>query len=146
MALDVLAGPGCAAVKADAISDLARGRDDFTVLDVTSLYRSIGGTAVSPSSDPGLYRTASYLLATAVRFARQQGLDGVVTVSNGDRTRLRELVAEAGGRLLVTDPGRSEVCRLLRRVVPEDARREVCEQGLDRWYRHYQPEPGDVQL
>ena len=146
MPIDVLAGPGCAEVKAEEISDLARGRDGFTVFDATAFYRALGGTAVSPASDPGVYRTASYALAAAVRFARQNGIDGVVTTSNGDRSRIADLVQAAGGRVLLTDPGRAEVCRRLRLVVPEDARRKVCEQGLDRWYRRYRPLPGDVQL
>ena len=146
MALDVLAGPGCAAVKAQTIATLKRGRDGFLELDRTAMYRALGGTATSPASDPELYRVASYMLSAAVRFAREKGLDGVVTTSNGSRSRLNALVSEAGGRLLVTAPSRAEVCRRLRRVVPEAARREVCEEGLDRWYGAYQPEPGDVQL
>lgn len=146
MSLDVLAGPGCAAVKTGVIARLARGRDGFTVLDVTAMYRAMGGEAVSPSDDPELFRLASYLLAVAVRRAREQGVDGVVTTSNGSRSRIAELAEQAGGRVLITDPGRAEVCRRLRRVVPEAARREVCEQGLDRWYGVYQPDPGDVQL
>ena len=93
------------------------------------MYRALGGTATSPASDPELYRVASYILATAVRFARDQGLDGVVTTSGGNRSRLNALVNQAGGRLLVTAPSRAEVCRRLRKVVPEKARREVCEAG-----------------
>ena len=90
---------------------------------------------------------AQYLAKTAVRFAREKGIDGVVVTSNGSRAKLDELVEQAGGRLLVADRGRAEVCRRLRQFLPNDATRvQVCEAGLDRWFRRYQPAPGDVQL
>ena len=146
MALDVLAGPGCGAVKATTIAKLARDKDGFTVLDRTAMYQALGGTAASPASDPDLYRLAGYVLSAAVRRAREADLDGVLVTSSGSRSRLAALAQQSGGRILVDDPGRAEVCRRLRKVVPAALRREVCERGLDRWYGAYVPDPDDVQL
>ena len=146
MPIDVLAGPGCAEIKLDEIDELAAGRESFVVIDVTRVYRALGGEAVSPASDPVTFSLAQYLTGTALRQATRQRMDGVVTTSTGSRARIQALAEISGGRVLVVDRGRAETCRRLRRAVPQADRRDVCEDGLSRWYDQYQPEPGDIQL
>ena len=141
MALNVLVSPGCAEISADYL-DRALGPDDV-VIDAGQIFKALTGSSAVPSSRPAALALALGLRTTAIRFAREKNVNGLVRTGNGDRAAIRRLQAEAGGSVRVLQIEREEACRRVRSLVSTEDRRAVCTEGLSRFYDRYVPDPED---
>ena len=134
MALTVLQSPGCADLIADdlqAISD--RGG---VVIDTGRIAESLGWNPTDPDRNNELLRVARGMRTTAIKVARDRGLDGVVRTSNTNPAALAKLTAQTGGTIRVIPMTRAEACRRIRKLFPNNRDRQaMCEEGLDRYYR-----------
>lgn len=146
MPLDVLAGPGCAPAGKAQYFEKHRQSENDVLIDTGEIYRALAGRDDVPSRNPGILRMARSLRTLAIRFARRDGVNGLVTTSSGDRATLTRLAEETGGQVLVLDPGRNVMCRRISKLVPTSERRELCTLGLARWYDRYTPAPTDVEV
>ena len=141
MALHVLVSPGCGAVSRDYI-DRALGPDDV-LIDAGAIFQALTGSSAIPSTRPAALALALGLRTTAIRFAREKNLSGLVRTGNGARASIERLQAEAGGSVRVLSIGRDEACRRVRSIVSTEDRRSACTAGLDRFYDRYVPDPED---
>ena len=141
MALDVLVSPGCRAV-ADDYLDRSLGPDDV-LIDTGAIFTALTGSTAIPSSRPAVLALAVGLRTTAIRFARENGLNGIVRTGNGSRASITKLQLEAGGSVKVLQLDRDEACKRIRGLVTGADRVGACEIGLDRFYNRYAAEDAD---
>ena len=70
----------------------------------------------------------------AITAALEDGISGVVRTSN-PRSGQRLLAATGATKVEVIHLTRSEACRRIRKIYPNDRDRQLlCEQGLDRYF------------
>ena len=141
MALDVLVSPGCRGV-ADDYLDRSLGPDDV-LIDTGAIFTALTGSSGIPSSRPAVLALAVGLRTTAIRFARENNLNGIVRTGNGSRSGITKLQLEAGGSVKVLQLDRDEVCKRIQALVTGADRVAACETGLDRFYGRYVPEDTD---
>ena len=147
MPLRVLAGPGCDAVgKNDYLDDVLEDGD--VVISVGRIFESLTGSSGVPSDNPPVLRLAVGLRTIAIRSAREKELSGWILTSNGSRSHLDRLAAEAGADgvtiLKITE---GEACGRVGRIVKGGARRAACEEGIrKRWFARYQPSESDREV
>ena len=141
MPLNVLVSPGCAAVSDDYL-DRVRGAGGI-VIDAGEIFKALTGSAEIPSGNVPALRLALGLRTTAIRFARENDLAGVVRTGDGSRTAIRRLQAEAGGGVQVLHLDREVACRRVESLIASKDRQAACKQGLDRFYTRYVPDPED---
>ena len=135
MALKILRGPAGAGKSQEIPPGTVRA--DLTAIwaAVTGAERDADGRyPIREDGDPAL-ALAAYLKLTIVRYAKREGLNGVVTTSSSSPEaveRLREAGATAG--VETVDPGEAVVRRRLadRRTGRLHA---ACERAVSRWYR-----------
>ena len=141
MPLDVLVSPGCLGVADDFLD---RARPDV-IIDAGSIYAALTGSSEIPSTRPDVLRMALGLRTVAIRFARENNLDGLVRTGNADRAAIRRLqeLAGPGAQVKVLQLPRQEACKRIESLVQGAYRRAACTAGLDRFYRRYQPDAGD---
>ena len=120
---------------------IARRRQPGDVLiDFTSIWAAMdrrpagpprpGGNPVPRRRTPRPLPMVSYLMATAVRYAVDNGLSGYVTTSQ--RSKVAELERQTGQRAAIIDPG-ADVVR--ERLLEETGELPPCAvQGMARWY------------
>ena len=81
----------------------------------------------------GILRVAAGMRTTAIKIARENGIDGVVRT--GSPRNAARLVAQTGGTLRTIEVTRAQACKRIRRLFPGDRERQaLCEIGLDRFY------------
>lgn len=141
MALDVLVSPGCRAV-ADDYLDRSLGPDDV-LIDTGAIFEALSGSTGIPSSRPAVLALAVGLRTTAIRFARENNLNGIVRTGNGSRASITKLQLEAGGSVKVLQLDREEACKRVRAIVTGADRVAACETGLARFYGRYVPSDTD---
>ena len=143
MALTIVAGPGCDALKDDYLEDELEEGD--VVISVGRMFQALTGDASVPSSNPPALRAALALRSTAITMAREKGLNGYVLTSNGNRKdldALREVTGAAEVRVLAYTE--AQACAKIRALVPAGERREACELGVrNRWFGPYVAAPTD---
>ena len=131
MALRVVQSPGCRRIYSD--EELGLGDNDI-LIDSGSIAESLGYDPTDPTANRGLLRVAGRLRGLAITAALEDGLDGVVRTSN-KRSGQRLLAATGASKVEVIALSRSEACRRIRRIYPNDRDRQLlCEQGLDRYF------------
>ena len=118
---------------------IARRRQPGDVLiDFTSIWAAMTGAQRDPATgrypvrddDAPSLPMVSYLMATAVRYAVDNGLSGYVTTSQ--RSKVAELERQTGQRAAIIDPG-ADVVR--ERLLEETGELPPCAvQGMARWY------------
>ena len=135
MALTVLQSPGCADLIADDLQEIVdRGG---VVIDTGRIAESLGWNPTDPDRNMDLLRVALGMRTTAIKIARDRGLDGVVRTSNTNPAALAKLTAQTGGTVRVIPMTRAEACRRIRKLFPNNRDRQaMCEEGLDRYYRN----------
>ena len=142
MALKVLVSPGCAEVSSDYL-DRALGEDDI-LIDTGHIFKALTGSSAVPSSRPAALRLAVGLRTTAIRFAKENNVNGIIRTGDGRRASIERLQQEAGGATVqVLNIDRDEACRRVRSIVSNEDRRAACTEGLDRFYDRYVPDPED---
>ena len=146
MAIHVVSGPGCDSVGKLDYVERVRQPGDVTI-SVGAIYESLVRDGSVPSSNSAALRMALYLRTTAIRQARSRELSGYVLTSNGARSDLDRLAAEAGGELRVLQMTEAQACARVAKLVPAGARRDACGEGVRRrWFGRYQQAPGDVEV
>ena len=143
MGLQLLAGPGCDDAKELELDELLEPGD--VVISAGRMVESLVGPTAVPSTKPEVLRAALALRATAIRLAREKGLNGVVITSNGSRQDLEKLRNLAGAEeIRIVAITENQACARIRKLVPAGDRREACEQGVrGRWFARYVAAPGD---
>ena len=141
MALDVLVSPGCADVS-DEYLDRALGPSDV-LIDVGEIFRAVTRSDAIPNTRPEALRLASALQITAIRFARENNLNGIVRTGNAARPNIDKLQTASGGGVKVLQLDRETACQRIRALVRSDARAAACEAGLTRFFDRYHPLPTD---
>ena len=138
MPLRVIQSPGCV----DVLSDDELGLNPGDILiDSGRIAASLGYDPIAENPNKALLKVASRLRGLAIKAAREDGLDGVVRTSNPlGGTRL--LAVTGATRVEVVNLSRSEACRRIRKLLPNNRDRQaVCEKGLDRYYRNVDRTP-----
>ena len=132
MALRVVQAPGCRAIYSD--SDLGVRPGDI-VIDTGSIAASLGYDPLSPTAaNKGLLKVASRLRGLAIKAAVEDGISGVVRTSN-TKNGQRLLGVTGALKVEVIALTRSEACRRIRKLLPNDRdRAAACELGLDRYF------------
>ena len=131
MPLRVVQSPGCRRIYSD--EELGLGQDDI-VIDTGSIAESLGYVPTDPNRNTALLRVASRLRGLAITAALEDGISGVVRTSN-PRSGQRLLAATGASKVEVIALTRSEACKRIRRLYPNDRdRAALCEIGLDRYY------------
>ena len=82
------------------------------VIDAGRIAQSLGWNPTDPDRNMGLLKVAVGMRTTAIKIARDEGIDGVVRT--GSPRNAARLVAQTGGNLRVIDVSRG-------RSVPEDS-------------------------
>ena len=131
--LDVIQSPGCADLIADDLQEIVDGGG--VVIDTGRIAESLGWDPTDPNRNQEILRVAVGMRTTAIKVARDRGLDGVVRTSNTNPGALARLTAQAGGTIRVIPMTRAEACRRIRKLFPNNRDRQaMCEEGLDRYY------------
>ena len=134
MALMVLQSPGCADLIANDLQEIVDAGG--VVIDTGRIAESLGWNPTDPDRNNELLRVALGMRTTAIKIARDRGLDGVVRTSNTNPAALAKLTAQTGGTIRVIPMTRAEACRRIRKLFPNNRDRQaMCEEGLDRYYR-----------
>ena len=147
MPLHVIGGPGCDSVGKDSYLEDALEEGDV-VISVGRIFKALTGSSGVPSDNPPALRLALGLRAVAIRSAREKELNGFVLTSNGSRSHLDRLVAEAGAdRLTVLKMTEAQACARVGQLVQGAARRAACTEGIRaRWFARYQPSESDREV
>ena len=137
----MLVSPGCLGVADDYID---RARPDV-IIDAGSIYAALTGSTEIPSTRPDVLRMALGLRTVAIRFARENNLDGLIHTGNGARSAISSLQEQAGpgAKVKVLQISWEEACRRVESLVQGAYRRAACTAGLDRFFRRYQPDAND---
>ena len=131
MALRVVQAPGCRDIYSDA--DLGISPGDI-VIDTGSIAAALGYDPLSPTANKALLRVASRLRGLAIKAAVEDGISGVVRTSN-TKNGQRLLGVTGASKVEVIALTRSEACRRIRKLLPNDRdRAAACELGLDRYF------------
>ena len=147
MPLRLLAGPGCDAVgKDDYLEDALEDGD--VVISVGRIFKALTGSSGIPSDNTPALRLALGLRSVAIRSAREKELNGWILTSNGSRTHLDRLAAEAGAdRVTVLKLTEAQACARVGRLVQGAERRAACVLGIRaRWFARYQPTASDHEV
>ena len=133
MALTVWQSPGCADLIADDLQEIVdRGG---VVIDTGRIAESLGWNPTDPDRNMDLLRVAVGMRTTAIKIARERGLDGVVRTSTTNPSAVARLTAQTGGTVRTIAMTRAEACRRIRKLFPNSRDRQaMCEEGLDRFY------------
>ena len=133
MALTVWQSPGCADLIADDLQEIVdRGG---VVIDTGRIAESLGWNPTDPDRNMDLLRVALGMRTTAIKIARDRGLDGVVRTSTTNPSAVARLTAQTGGAVRTIAMTRAEACRRIRKLFPNNRDRQaMCEEGLDRYY------------
>ncbi len=133
MALTVWQSPGCADLIADDLQEIVdRGG---VVIDTGRIAESLGWNPTDPDRNMELLRVALGMRTTAIKIARDRGLDGVVRTSTTNPSAVARLTAQTGGAVRTIAMTRAEACRRIRKIFPNNRDRQaMCEEGLDRYY------------
>ena len=133
MALTVWQSPGCADLIADDLQEIVdRGG---VVIDTGRIAESLGWNPTDPDRNMDLLRVALGMRTTAIKIARDRGLDGVVRTSTTNPSAVARLTAQTGGAVRTIAMTRAEACRRIRKIFPNNRDRQaMCEEGLDRYY------------
>ena len=133
MALTVWQSPGCADLIADDLQEIVdRGG---VVIDTGRIAESLGWNPTDPDRNMDLLRVALGMRTTAIKIARDRGLDGVVRTSTTNPAAVARLTAQTGGTVRTIAMTRAEACRRIRTLFPNSRDRQaMCEEGLDRFY------------
>lgn len=133
MALNVIQSPGCADLIADDLQEIMDGGG--VVIDAGRIAESLGWNPTDPNRNMDLLRVAVGMRTTAIKIARERGLDGVVRTSTTNPAAVARLTAQTGGTVRTIALTRAEACRRIRAIFPNDRDRQaMCEEGLDRYY------------
>ena len=133
MALTVWQSPGCADLIADDLQEIVDGGG--VVIDSGRIAESLGWNPTDPDRNMDLLRVALGMRTTAIKIARERGLDGVVRTSTTNPAAVARLTAQTGGTVRTIAMTRAEACRRIRKIFPNNRdRRAMCEEGLDRYY------------
>ena len=116
MALNVWQSPGCADLIASDLDEIVEAGG--VVIDAGRIAQSLGWSPTDSNRNMALLRVAVGVRTTAIKIAREQGLDGVVRT--GSPRNAARLVAQTGGSLRVIDISRAEACRRIRRLFPNN--------------------------
>ena len=128
----MIQSPGCADLIADDLDEIVESGG--VVIDAGRIAQSLGWNPTDPDRNMGLLRVAVGMRTTAIKIARDEGIDGVVRT--GSPRNAARLVAQTGGNLRVVEVSRAEACRRIRKLFPNNRDRQaLCELGLDRYYR-----------
>ena len=131
MPLRVVQSPGCKRLYSDSELGL---RDDDILIDTGLIAESLGYVPTDPNRNAALLRVAARMRGVAITAALEDGLDGVVRTSN-PRSGQRLLAATGATKVEVIALTRSEACKRIRRLYPNDRdRAALCEIGLDRYF------------
>ena len=143
MALAIVSGPGCDALKDEYVESVRQEGD--VVISAGRLFKVLTGDAGVPSSNPGALRAALAARTAAINVAREQGVNGFVLTSNGSRADLDKLRGLAGAsEVRVLQFTEAQACAKIRALVPAGERREACELGVrNRWFGRYVAAPSD---
>ena len=133
MSLTVWQSPGCADLIADDLQEIVdRGG---VVIDTGRIAESLGWNPTDPDRNMDLLRVALGMRTTAIKIARDRGLDGVVRTSTTNPSAVARLTAQTGGAVRTIAMTRAEACRRIRKLFPNSRDRQaMCEEGLDRFY------------
>ena len=147
MPLQVLASPGCDGVAKDEYLEDALEEGDV-VISVGRIFKALTGSDGIPSEHPAALRLALGLRSVAIRSAREKELNGFVLTSNGSRSHLDRLAAEAGAeRVTVLKMTEAQACARVGQLVQGAARRAACTEGIRaRWFARYQPNASDREV
>ena len=133
MALTVWQSPGCADLIADDLQEIVDGGG--VVIDAGRIAESLGWNPTDPDRNLDLLRVALGMRTTAIKIARERGLDGVVRTSTTNPASVARLTAQTGGTVRTIAMTRAEACRRIRKLFPNNRDRQaMCEEGLDRYY------------
>ena len=133
MALTVWQSPGCADLIADDLQEIVDGGG--VVIDSGRIAESLGWNQTDPDRNMDLLRVALGMRTTAIKIARDRGLDGVVRTSTTNPAAVARLTAQTGGTVRTIAMTRAEACRRIRKLFPNSRDRQaMCEEGLDRYY------------
>ena len=133
MALNVIQSPGCADLIADDLQEIVDGGG--VVIDTGRIAESLGWNPTDPDRNMDLLRVAVGMRTTAIKIARERGLDGVVRTSTTNPAAVARLTAQTGGTVRTIALTRAEACRRIRAIFPNNRDRQaMCEEGLDRYY------------
>ena len=133
MALTVWQSPGCADLIADDLQEIVDGGG--VVIDSGRIAESLGWNPTDPDRNMDLLRVALGMRTTAIKIARERGLDGVVRTSTTTPAAVARLTAQTGGTVRTIAMTRAEACRRIRKIFPNNRDRQaMCEEGLDRYY------------
>ena len=133
MALRIVQSPGCSDVLTEDELGLQPGE---ILIDTGRISESIGYNPADPGANRALLRVAARMRSLAITAATDTGVDGIIRTSNtvpAKVERLRELAGGASVRRV--EISREEACKRIALLVPNDAaRRQACEEGLDRYF------------
>ena len=131
MPIDLLIGP--AGGGKDAAASGALATDTELLIDLSRLATAVYPHRAGEVRTPAQLAFLRRLRAAALAIARDQELDGFVTMSDSDDDAIDRMRQRAGGRVHVIDPGRSTVSARL--SLSQAGRGRQCAAALSRWYR-----------
>ena len=143
MAISVLLSPGCGEISSEYL-DRALAADEL-IIDAGEIYKVLTRSTGIPSENVPALRLALGVRATAIRHAREDGINATIRTGNGDRASIQRLQAQAGPGTVVKvlHIDREEACRRVKQIVKSKDRQLACEQGLGRYFDRYVPEDTD---